>query len=164
MTSKNFQLADYSRIRENLTELHQKALKLQTRNDILTCARHLGLLHKKELYFNNEYEFTVLADYRVYSYRPNGINLAELYLRLNRSVLDESQIDLLTRMSVARYSFLHVDAVEGPGVLQVTDILSEKSFTLVDNGLSQSLKPKQAIAAHFIDMGDFTFNPAACCQ
>lgn len=52
-----------------------------------------------------------------YAHRRNGINLAELYLRLNRSVLDESQIDLLTRMSVARYSFLHVDAVEGADVL-----------------------------------------------
>lgn len=155
MISQNFQLADYSRLRGKLTELHQNVLKLQIRNDILTCARHLGLLHKKELYFNNEYEITVLADYRVYSYRPNGINLAELYLRLNRSVLEDSQIDLLTRMSVARYSFLHVDVVEGHGVLQVTDVLSEKSFALVDNGLSLSLQPKQAIAAHFIDMGDF---------
>ena len=161
MTSANFQLAGYSRIRAMQTELHHKILKLHNREDIVTCARHLGLLHKKELFFNNEYELSVLSDYRVYSYRPRGFNLAELYLRLNRSVLDGNQIDLLTRMSAARYLYLRVDAVEEQGVLRVTDIFSEESFALVDNGLSQTLKPNNAMAAHIIDLGDFYIQSGA---
>lgn len=161
MTEANYKLADYSRIRAMLAELHHKILKLKNREDIVTCARHLGLLHKKELCFNNEYELSVLSDYLVYSFRLRGFNLAELYLRLNRSALDCNQIDLLTRMSAARYLYLRVDGVEEQGVLRVTDIFSEEPFTLVDNGLSQTLKPNNAIAAHIIDLGGFCIQSGA---
>lgn len=161
MTSENFKLVDYSRIRAMLTELHHKILKLHNRKDMIICARHLGLLHNKEICFNNEYELSVLADYGIYSYRPHGINLAELYLRLNRSALDESRIDLLTRMSAARYLYLRVDAVEDQGVMRVSDLFSEEQFALADIGLSQSLKPKNALAAHIIDMGDFYIQSGA---
>jgi hypothetical protein len=161
MNATNFKLADYAAIRVMLTALHHKILNLHKHDDIVTCARHLGLRHKKELYFNNEYETAVLADYMVYSYRPRGFNLAELYLRLNRTALDDRQIDLLTRMSAAHYAILRIDAVEGEGVLKVTDTLSDKSFRLADNGLSQSLQPKQVVAAHIIDFGDFSIQTGA---
>jgi len=161
MTSARFQFADYSHIREMQVELHSKLLKLQSNKDIVTCARHLGLLHKKEIIFNNEYELSVLADYRVYSYRPHGFNLAELYLRLNRTILTSRYIDLLTRMSVARYLLLRIDEVKEQGVLRVTDIFSEDSFTLVDNGLSQTLNKNDAIAAHFVDLGDYYIQSGA---
>ncbi|MEI7456907.1 MAG: hypothetical protein WCK93_09305 [Nitrosomonadales bacterium] len=161
MDTTNFKLDDYDAIREMLTGLHHKILELRKHDDIATCARHLGLWYKKELYFNNEYESSVLADYLVYSYRPHGFNLAELYFRLNRAALDDRQADLLTRMSAVHYAILQVDVVEGQGVLRVRDAFSGESFRLVDNGLSQTLRPEQVVAAHIIDFGDFSIQTGA---
>ncbi len=155
MTDIVFDRADYARIRAAVAGLHHEALRLHNKSDIHACARHLGLLHKKTLVFEDESELAILSAYQVYGYRPRGFNLAELYLRLNRQSLDEWRLELLKRMSAARFAIMMVIARDGVNALQVTDVLRTQTFTLVDEALSSSLTVNQAMAAHVVDLGGF---------
>ena len=127
----------------------------------MTCAHHLGLLRKKTLVFNNETETSLFADYQVYAYRPRGFNMAELYLRLNRERLDGFDMELLIRMSAARYSVLVVDSLSAEGALQVKDIFRGLSFLLVNNGLSQTARPGDGVAGHILSFDDFFIQSGA---
>ncbi len=84
-----FQKAGYITIRKAIIDLHQRILKILKPDEIKTCAWHLGLLHQKTLTFKNDTETDLLTDYMVYSYHPNGFNMAEKYLRLNKSRLSK---------------------------------------------------------------------------
>jgi len=161
MNAHVFERANYPRIRATLMELHHQLLKLPNKDDVSTCARHLGLWHKKTVVFNNNSEASLLAEYQVYAYRPCGFNLAELYLRLNRARLSEFHLKLLERMSAARFAVLVVDAVGNDETLRVTDVLCGDTFIVLDQGLSRSLRPKQGIAGHIVDLGDFSIQTGA---
>lgn len=161
MNTLDFKRSNYPRIRAELLALHNEILKLPNKEDLYTCARHLGLLHKKVMRFNNESEVSLLAEYQVYAYRPRGFNLAELYLRINRASLSEFQLEFLARMSTARFAVLLVDEVGNDETLRVTDILRKDSFIVVDQGLSSTLRPKHAFASHIIDMSDYSIQTGA---
>ena len=104
----SFNAADYPAIRHALVDLHQRIIKKPNPNDVKTCARHLGFLHKKTLSFRNNTEVDLLADYMVYAFRSNGFSMAEKYLRLNRIRLNEYDQALLYRMRFARYAMFQV--------------------------------------------------------
>jgi hypothetical protein len=151
-----FPRTEHAGVRDTLIDLHTDILKLHNRDDIQTCGRHLGLLKKKTLVFDNEAEMSILSDYEIYSYRPRGFNAAELYLRLNHGRLDRFKRELLTRMSAAQYSLLKIDSVESDGIVHVTDLLSGLRLVLMDNGLSQSGRPGQGFAAHLLAFDDYS--------
>jgi len=156
MSTIPFQLADHAIVLDAMRDLHTAILKVPCREDMLTCGRHLGLLHKKTFVFNNEAETAILADYRIYSYRPRGFNTAELFLRLNRDRLDVFSQALLARMSAAQYSLFVIDSVEKNSTLWVSDLLLGSRSLLVDNGLSMSGRPGQAFAAHIAAFDDYS--------
>lgn len=56
MNAHVFERANYPRIRATLMELHHQLLKLPNKDDVSTCARHLGLWHKKTVVFNHNSE------------------------------------------------------------------------------------------------------------
>ena len=161
MTDLLFQKADYIAIRKALIDLHQRILKTTTSDDVKTSARHLGLLHKKTLVFKNETETDLLSDYMIYSYRPNGFNMAEKYLRLNKSRLSELDQALLFRMSCARYSVIKIKDIGKNGEINVIDIFLNTEFTLVDKQLSKSVGAGFVIAGHIIDLGQFSIQSGA---
>ena len=161
MTDFLFQKADYIAIRKALIDLHQRILKTPTSDEIKTCARHLGLLHKKTLVFKNTIETDLLTDYMVYSYRPNGFNMAEKFLRLNKSRLSELDQALLFRMSFARYSVIKIKDTGKNGEINVIDIFLNTEFTLVDKQLSKSAGSGFVIAGHIIDLGQFSIQSGA---
>jgi hypothetical protein len=161
MTDFLFQKADYIAIRKALIDLHQRILKTPTSDEIKTCARHLGLLHKKTLSIKNDTEADLLADYMVYAFRPNGINMAEKFLRLNKSRLSELDQALLFRMSFARYSVIKIKDIGKKGEIDVIDIFLNTEFTLVDKELSRSVGSGFVIAGHVIDLGQFSIQSGA---
>lgn len=121
----------------------------------------MGLLHKKTLVFKNETETDLLADYMIYSYRPNGFNMAERFLRLNKSRLSELDQALLFRMSFARYSVIKIQDTGKNGEANVIDIFLNTELTLVDKQLSRSVGPGFVIAGHIIDLGQFSIQSGA---
>lgn len=73
----SFQREDFHEIRKRMHALHHKILPLIMRQDIRTAVRHLNLLHKKTLVFENEREQTIFLDFLVHSHRPRGFNSAQ---------------------------------------------------------------------------------------
>ncbi len=161
MTNIIIQKSDYSNIRSALVELHKRIFKLASDDDLKTTARHLGLLHKKTLDFKNECEVDILWDYLIYSYRPRGFNMAEKYLRINRNRLDDLSLALLGRMSEACYSVLWAKEVVRKGELMVCDLFQKTSFTILDKGLSESLKPGHAFSGNILKFDDFIMQTGA---
>ena len=161
MTDIMFQKADYIAIRKAIIDLHQRILNILKPDEIKTCSRHLGLLHQKTLSIKNDTEADLLADYMVYAFRPNGINMAEKFLRLNKSRLSELDQALLFRMSFARYSVIKIKDTGKKGEINVIDIFLNTEFTLVDKELSRSAGSGFVIAGHIIDLGHFSIQSGA---
>ena len=161
MTDFLFQKTDYIAIRKAIIDLHQRILKTPTSDEIKTCARHLGLLHKKTLVFKNTIETDLLSDYMIYSYRPKGFNMAEKYLRLNKSRLSELEQALLFHMSFARYSVIKIKDIGKKNEINVIDIFLNTEFTLVDKQLSKGVGSGFVIAGHIIDLGQFSIQSGA---
>ena len=152
---------DYQKIRNLLPALHMKVIKQLSGDDINTSARHLGMLHKRTIMFNNETEIAVLSDYQVYSYRPRGISMVERYLKAKRNSLDPFTVELLEAMSRARFSiYLTGKAQKGKG-LAVTDAFRQESFFLADRSLSTSSEPDMLLVLRLITFDDFAIQTGA---
>ncbi len=82
MTDITFSSADYPEIRRRSMTLTSKIFKKLSSEDIKICGRHLGIWHQKALVIDNDEELDLFTDYSIYSYRPNGFNMAEKFLRL----------------------------------------------------------------------------------
>lgn len=161
MSETAFQTADYPPIREAIVDLHKQIVKSANPDDVKTCARHLGLLHKKTLNFRNDTEADILSDYLIYAFRPNGINMAEKYLRLNKRKLNEFNRALLARMRLARYSVFQVEESNRTDQLTVVDVFIKTRFTLVDQQLAKIAHSGLVIGGHIIDLGNFCIQTGA---
>jgi hypothetical protein len=152
---------DYQKIRDLLPALHMKVIKQLSGDDFNTGARHLGMLHKRTIMFNNETEIAILSDYQVYSYRPHGISMVERYLKSKRSSLNPFTVELLEAMSRARFSiYLAGKAQKGKG-LAVTDAFRQESFFLADRSLSTSSEPDMLFVLRLITFDDFAIKTGA---
>jgi hypothetical protein len=161
MTDISFDAADYPAIRHALIDLHQRIIKKPNPDDVKTCARHLGLLNKKILNFRNDTEVDLLTDYMVYAFRPNGFNMAEKYLRLNKSRLNEYDQALLSRMRLARYTVFQVEETNHIDKVTVADVFIKTRFTLMDHQLAKTGEKGIVLAGHILDLGDFCIQSGA---
>ena len=161
MTDITFQATDYPTIRRAIFDLHTRIMKKPNPDDVKTCAKLLGLLHKKTLNFRNDTEVDLLTDYMVYAFRPNGFNMAEKYLRLNKSRLNEFDQALLFRMRLARYTVFQVEESNQKDKITVTDVFIKTRFTLVDLQLAKSAETGMVLAGHIVDLGDFCIQSGA---
>jgi hypothetical protein len=155
MSEIAFQSADYTAIRQAIVDLHKRIVKSANPDDVKTCARHLGLLHNKALNFRNETEADILSDYLIYAFRPNGFNMAEKYLRLNKDKLNKVDQALLARMRLARYSVFQVEETNRTDQVTVIDVFIKTRFTLVDQQLAKIAHTGLVIGGHIIDLGNF---------
>lgn len=161
MTDITFQAADYVTIRRALFDLHTRILKNPNLDEIKTCAKHLGLWHHKTVSYKNDTELELLMDYRVYAYRPNGFNMAEKYLRLNKNTLSDYDQALLARMRLARYAVYQVEASNQIDEVTVSDVFIKTRFTLVDQQLAKTATTGMVAASHLIDLGEFSIQSGA---
>ena len=87
--------------------------------------------------------------------------MAEKYLRMNKSRLNEFDQALLSRMRLGRYSVIKVESTGKNGEIHVMDIFLQTEFTLVDQQLSKSAEPGLGIAGHIVDLGEFSIQSGA---
>jgi hypothetical protein len=161
MIDITFQATDYVEIRRALFDLHTRILKNSNFDEIKTCAKHLGLWHHKTVSYKNDTELELLMDYRVYAYRPNGFNMAEKYLRLNKNRLSDYEQALLARMRLARYAVFQIEATDQIDEVTAVDVFIKTRFKLVDQQLAKTATTGSVIAAHLIDLGDFSIQSGA---
>ena len=152
---------DYQKIRDLLLQLHSRIIKQLSREDMLTSARHLGMLRKKTFMFNNETEVAILSDYQVYSYRPRGISMVGQFLNMKRSTLDPFAIEMLEAMSRTRYSIYVIDQIQSGKGVTTTDLFRRDSLFLADRGLSATAEPEMAFAMRLIVFDDFAIQTGA---
>ena len=161
MPELTFKSLDYISIRQAVFDLHKRILKNPNIDEIKTCAKHLDLWHKKTVSFSNDAEVQLLMDYRVYGFRPNGFNMAEKYLRLNKNRLAEFDQALLARMSLARFAVLQIEATNRIDEVTVIDVFIKTRFTLVDQQLAKTAEIGMVIASHIIDFDEFIIQTGA---
>jgi len=161
MSENHFQVADYQNIRRSLIDLHQKIIKHPSSKDVKICAKHLGLLHKKAFNFRNDTEVDLLTDYMVYAFRPNGFNMAEKYLRVNKQKLNAFDQALLSRMCLGRYTVFQIEGSNQIEEVTAVDVFIKTQFTLVDHQLAKSAKKGMVIAGHIVDLGEFCIQSGA---
>jgi hypothetical protein len=148
-------LAEYQALREATRKVHDLVLGSATRADFTGAAHQLGLLSGKVIEFENDSEQTVLADFMVYSWRPNGVSLIEIHQRLNGARLDAATRELLGRMVQARYRLLRIESVHGQGQMWVDDVLTRQRLVLVDRGMAGSAEAGYGLAGHVIEFDGF---------
>jgi len=100
----------------------------------------------------------------VYAFRPNGFSMAEKYLRLNKSRLNEYDKALLSRMRLVLYAVFQVEETNHIDKVTVADVFIKTRFTLVDHQLAKTAKKGTILAGHILDMGDFASNPGRLCR
>lgn len=160
MTNIIFSSTDYPTIRRTLFDLHTRIYKHPNADEIKTCAKHLGLWHKKAVNTRNETEVELLMDYWLYGLQPNGFNMAEKYLRLQNQLTEFEQA-LLSRMRLARYSVFQVAETNHLDTLTAVDVFIKNRFSLIDQHLAQSAGVGQVMAGYLIDLGDFCLQTGA---
>lgn len=148
-------LAQYQTLRKRTNRVHDLVLKLATKADFTGAAHQLGLLNGKVIEFEHVSEQTVLADFMVYAWRPNGVSMIEIYRRLNAAQLDPPARELLGRMVQARYRLLRIESVHAQGQMWVLDVLSQQRLVLVDRAMSQSVEAGNGLAGHVIECDGF---------
>lgn len=164
MNTFTYQLADYSEIRDITKELYPKILKMISRQDLDMVCKQLGLGRNGTIGIDIESEqgFALLQDYLIYSYRPNKINMAELFLRINRDQLSAQQIDLLARMSQAKFGFARLsNANPELHTLAAKDILTNEEFVIVDVSTSQQITMTKLFIGHWINCDNFYIQTGA---
>ena len=97
----------------------------------------------------------------VYAFRANGFNMSEIYLRLNKSRLNEYDQALLSRMRLARYQVFQVEETNHIDKITVADVFIKTRFTLVDHQLAKTAVKGMVLAGHIIDLGDFCIQSGA---
>ena len=156
MTDLTFTPADYPEIRHRMMDLNSKIFRKLTKDDIKTCAKHLGIWHQKTLMVQNETEMDLFTDYAMFAYRPHGFNMAEKFLRLFSKEADAYELELLRRMSQAPYAIYQVEETNGTDSLKVVDVFSKVIYRLVDHQLAKTARQGMILAGHLIDFDGFS--------
>lgn len=151
-----YNIADYPEIRGRSVALHSRIMKKMSNDDLKTCGRHLGLLRNKVLVMRNENEVAMFSDYAIYAYRPNGINMADKYLRLSGNRLDVHDLSLLEHMRLAHYAIYQVEDSNGLDTTTITDVFSKAAYKLLDYQLAKSVYQGLMLACHLVDFEAFS--------
>ncbi len=156
MTDITFSSADYPEIRRRSMTLTSKIFKKLSSEDIKICGRHLGIWHQKALVIDNDEELDLFTDYSIYSYRPNGFNMAEKFLRLYHKQADEFELELLRRMRSAHYAIYQVEETNSVDTLKVVHVFSKAQYTIIDYQMAKTAFQGLILAGHLIDFEGFS--------
>lgn len=157
----------YKQLRTVASELTQSTLlKKLPKGALLDCAKKLGMAQGKYLTIEYEDELAILFDYCLFTYRVGGKNVIERYLMTNPPPPNSDEMQILKAKSQAWYSVFRAEHVEkGYGVV-LRDLIRDKEYVLMDQGMGSSAKPTMIFAGRLICFADFcmtsgTFLPIA---
>ncbi len=126
----------YRETRPVLKQLHADLITLIRRDNILSCAKRLKMLVKREgknvISFDHAHESDLFSDYLLYSFRPNGINAAQQMLNAKRHPKESIEHLFLEGMAKARFSlFIYKEIIGDYGFIGI-DIQDGKEFFIMD--------------------------------
>ncbi len=100
-------------------------------------------------------------DYCIYDLYRNGRNAVERFLQDSPPPPDSDEMQCLNAMREAFYSvFVAESVIPNVGII-ARDVVSDRSFLLVDVGFGKSAKPDLVFASRIISFGDFSMTCGA---
>ncbi|HAZ31759.1 MAG TPA: hypothetical protein DCY61_03525 [Dehalococcoidia bacterium] len=151
-------LARYRQLRAAQRNVNHILPDWLPRNALKECGKALGFYREGRLVFNSEDETSVLMDYCIYDYRPDGQNAIERYAAQASIELNSDERLILDAMLRARYSLFGIDEiVRGVGV-HTLDLVRGDSGFIVDIGLSETAVKGLVLACRIMSPADVEFS------
>ena len=151
----------YKQLREKGQHLNSDIINTLSKSAMIASGKKLGVVKGKTFQLSNENELGIVFDYCLYSHRQGSKNAIERYLKNSPPPEDSDEMLLLTAMTQSFYSVFSVEQVhEGQGIT-VHDIVTDKSFFLVDIGLGNQAMPKLLLAGRILQLTDFYMSTGA---
>ena len=168
---KFYQTQPYnSLIIPNLTEIHKKYVSQRSSlndfhqlyyeegmEEIVAISKELGNFDPVEEIpvIQNESEMNVFYDYFALYRLKNGKRFIQDWLDRNPRVLTPSNEKVVKAYCNARFAVLRLDKNLANGGIQTVDILSKKSYLLIDKALNASQKEGCFFCCSVLEMGDY---------
>jgi len=151
----------YQQLREKGQHLNTELINTLSKSVMIASGKKLGVVKGKAFQLGSEDELSIVFDYCLYSHRQGGNNAIERYLQNSPPPEDSDEMLLLTAMTQSFYSVFSVEEVhEGQGIT-VRDIVTDKSFFLMDIGLGNQAMSKLLLAGRILPLMDFNMSSGA---
>jgi len=142
-------LARYRHLREICKRHHSDALKLLSRDAILSQARRLGLADGKILILDSMDELTLAFDLAIYTAPAGRSRAIDRYARSTQFASGSDEALMLEAMRNARFAVVLVQRRHPSAGLIVTDLFRKSELWLMDEGLEISLPVGTAFATRY---------------
>lgn len=146
----------YQRIRGAGRRLNEALVESIDKEGMRFAAKSLGMLRGDVFVFDDEDEVSLMMDYAIYNYRPDGMNAIE---RMAKESPPDDDSDEATWMAGALQSyhsmFLVVDRLPGFGI-QARDVFSGEAVLVADVSFSESATLGLTVAARLLPMENFS--------
>ncbi len=149
-TSERQMLARYRQLRIASKRLHHELIERLPDDALQECSRLLGVNRDGVLVLNSENESTVIMDYCIYDWRPDGLNAVERYVAEVQVEPGSDEKVLLDAMLRARYSLFAVDGVIAGLGVETHDLLRGDGGFIMDVGLSETAVEGLVLAGRLI--------------
>lgn len=158
------ELLDLYRIRrKNSMDIVHRFIKTIPKGVIQQAAKQLGLYYKKSIAVETEQALDVLFNHIIFHHLYNERKLIERCARetIITKKIPEEKLELLHTLQKASYGVLSVLETLPFGGVYVEDCLNDKTFLLMDEGLSFSAQKGLIIATSYLTFPEFTMTTGA---
>ncbi len=153
----------YRKRRQESMEIVQRFVKNINKEVLMQSAKQLGLYYKKSIAIETEQALDVLFNHTIFHYLHNGMKMLDRFARetLINQKQSEEKLAMLDILQQASYGILSVKETLSFGGTYVEDVLNNKTFLLMDEGLSFSASKRLTIATTYITFPEFSMTTGA---
>ncbi len=148
--------------RKNSMDIVHRFITTLSKEVIQKAARQLGLYYKKSIAVESEQALDVLFNHTIFHYLHNDKKLIErcVYEAMAKKIPEE-KLALLNTLQKASYGILSVLDTLPFGGVYVEDCLNDRTFLLMDEGLSFSAQKGLMIATSYLTFPEFAMTTGA---
>lgn len=143
--------------------VHNYLVKNLPKGVITQAAKQLGLYYKKSIAVEADQALDVLFNHAIFHYLHNGKQLIERFTSeaIIAKKMSEEKLEMLRVLQKASYGILSVLETHPLGGVYVEDCLNDKTFLLMDEGLSFSAKKGLMVATTYLTFPEFSMTTGA---
>ncbi len=136
-------LNNYNKIRTQGTKINSDLFKMLNKDDFTIIGRLLGILHKGQLYIDDQGKGTTMdhfADFAIHDYcDKSGLNVIQKYLNINTNISEFEKDYLLSNLNAkcSLFSIVNSDLINSTLVLQ--DLFNDNNeIEIIESSMSQN--------------------------
>lgn len=153
LQNKDQRLEQYQRFRILSRRIHDALLERLPKDALMRCGERLGVYEDGRLYLD-EYEYPLFFDFCLYHYRSDGETTVERGVREGLFPTGSDERPVLEALAQAFPAVFQIAGAEPGYGVEVQDLLRDRKFFVMDQGLSHTTVPDVAIGANLIPMED----------